>query len=432
MTFTLTDRLLSLFDYLGLKSAHLATQLPDELSGFISVHPQRITGLLSLEAVGLNPAHLQQVADRLTIVAGDGGMSAKVATAAMPLLTGAKRITLPDYSAPFWADCVTDHRDIVISALLAMRNDGPTPTMREPSGAHAGISYKVHGNGPALLLFPLLLSSAQWTAALPELRQHFTVYELGGPHFGGVALLEERALSSSYAAMMRSVVDVMAPEIGDALLEVGPGSGATTRIVAHHKRDLRITAVDINEYLLGEARALVQRDGLDDRVSFAPGNAEALPFEPASFDHAYSVTVLEECDADLALKELHRIVKPGGRVGVIVRALDMPYPWNVDAPDDIKRKIELPPPLVGTKGVADKSIYTRMAAGGFEDLTCFPMLASFKMGNSFWSYMESRALSRLTTEELVIFRDAVARATEAGVLFCSVPHHCVVGRKPTK
>ena len=77
MTFTLTDRLLSLFDYLGLKSAHLATQLPDELSGFISAHPQRITGLLSLEAVGLNPAHLQQVADRLTIVAGDGGMSAQ-------------------------------------------------------------------------------------------------------------------------------------------------------------------------------------------------------------------------------------------------------------------------------------------------------------------------------------------------------------------
>jgi ubiquinone/menaquinone biosynthesis C-methylase UbiE len=60
------------------------------------------------------------------------------------------------------------------------------------------------------------------------------------------------------------------------------------------------------------------------------GNAERLPFADASFDHAYSVTVLEECDADLALRELRRVVRPGGRVGVVVRATDCRTPgtWS--------------------------------------------------------------------------------------------------------
>ncbi len=432
MDFTLADRLRSLFDHLGLQRAHIATQLPGEISDFVRESPQRVAGLLCMEAIGLDPAPFQSVANRMVIVAGDSGMSAKVAEAAVPMLSGAQRVILPGYGAPVWADSVSDHAETVVSALLTLTGDATSPAHARKSGEHDGISYTVCGAGPALLLFPLFLSSAQWRAALPEISRHYTVFLLGGSHLGGVALLEDRAASSSYAAMIHTVLDVINPEAGQTLLEVGAGSGAVARIAARHKTAIGpMTAVDINEFLLEEAKSLAQRDGLGARITFAPGNAESLPFGDASFDHAFSVTVLEECDADVALRELLRVVKPGGRVGVIVRAIDMPFLWNVNVPDDLKRKIELAPALIGPKGVADRRLYTSMSKAGFTDLTCFPMLSSFdQISGPFWTYLESRLLSGLTSNEVDVFRGAAAQARAAGVLFCSCPHHCVVGRKP--
>ena len=58
-------------------------------------------------------------------------------------------------------------------------------------------------------------------------------------------------------------------------------------------------------------------------IRFAPGNAETLPFADQSFDCIFSITVLEECDADRALAEMVRVAqarRPGGRH----RAVDRP------------------------------------------------------------------------------------------------------------
>ena len=55
------------------------------------------------------------------------------------------------------------------------------------------------------------------------------------------------------------------------------------------------------------------------RLTLQVGDGRALPFEAGSFDHAYSVSVLEhipEPGDEQALRELARIVKPGGRVVV--------------------------------------------------------------------------------------------------------------------
>lgn len=61
------------------------------------------------------------------------------------------------------------------------------------------------------------------------------------------------------------------------------------------------------------------------RLRLEVGDGRALPFEDASFDHAYSVSVLEHIpepgDED-ALRELARVVRPGGRVVVTVPCAD--------------------------------------------------------------------------------------------------------------
>lgn len=84
-------------------------------------------------------------------------------------------VTLKGYAAPIWADCVSDNTEKFVKALC----DLPGKASKGPAGpfedSHAGVTYRIQGQGPALVLFPLLLSAAQWSAALPALTDHFTI-----------------------------------------------------------------------------------------------------------------------------------------------------------------------------------------------------------------------------------------------------------------
>ena len=430
---TPADRLISLWDHLGLKSAHVAAQMPIDIASLVRACPDRIAGLLFCAPIGIDPIPLAAIASRVVLVAGDRGISPKVADTAGQRLPGSRRVTLVDYDAPAWADCVTDRTDTIVEALRGLPGDATVPQLQPGSGVHGGITYQIHGGGPALVLFPLMLAPSQWEAAIPILARHFTVIVLGGRHLSGVAILEGRARSPSYIGMVHTLLDVIAPAAGETILEVGCGSGALVRLLARRFGTANpLTAADLNPFLLREAAALAEQDGIADRITFRQANAENLPFPDASFDHAYSVTVLEECDADVALRELRRVVKPGGRVGVIVRATDMLQSYHMDLPEAIRRKIEIPPQSVGPHGVADHSLYHRMGAAGFETLTCFPALAAFADPDGlFWRYREEGILSQLSAEENGVWHEASRVAREAGVLFTTSPFHCVVGRRPT-
>jgi len=61
-----------------------------------------------------------------------------------------------------------------------------------------------------------------------------------------------------------------------------------------------------------------------------------------------------ECDANQASKEIHRVVKPGGAIGLVVHAIDKP------------------PRLISPSGVTDKSLYSRVANANFRNLVMFP------------------------------------------------------------
>lgn len=118
---------------------------------------------------------------------------------------------------------------------------------------------------------------------------------LGGRHLGSIALLEDRARVPTYQAMFRTLIDTIAPEPGEAILDVGCGAGSLDRLLAQRLSGAnRITAIDMNPFYLKEAEALAAEDGLVGGVRFVPGSAEALPFPDAAFGAIFSVTVLEE------------------------------------------------------------------------------------------------------------------------------------------
>lgn len=431
---TEAERLLALWDHLRLARAHIAAQVPGDVAGFVNAHPERVAGVALIVPVRLDAEPFVPVAGRLLLVSGETGLTPRVTQAARDRLAGSERVVLAGYEATGWSDAMAERRDTIVahmrSALLS--HPATTPAVAARTGTHAGISYRIQGAGPALVLAPFFLATSQWDPALDALARDFTVIVLGGRYMGGVAALEDRARSDSYRRLAVDMMARIAPAAGARILDVGCGSGALDRLlIAALPAGATITASDVNPFLLREAEALAAEEGLRDRITFAPANAEALPFPDASFDHAFTVTVLEECDADQALRELRRVIRPGGRVGVIVRAIDLSQWWHLDLPAPIRRKVDVPPQSVGARGVADSSLYRRMRAAGFEALTPFPSLVTFDAPDGpIWRYREDHVLSLLDAEERVTWNSAVARARADGSLFMANPLHAVVGRRP--
>lgn len=419
------DRLLALWDHLGLHSAHVATQMPGDIAGLIQAAPDRVGGVVLCVPARLDPEPFAGVAERLWMVSGATGMTASVTAAAALRLPSASRYVLAEYEAPGWADVVADRTAEVISVFGALPALPPVNLPPGP-GSVAGISYSIAGRGPPLVLLPFFLAPSQWEPALPELTRRFTVIVLGGRYLGGVAALEDRASGESYRAVVGSLWDAMKIGPADSVLDVGCGSGALDRLLTARLNGGQVVATDLNRFLLREAALLA--DGL--AISFQQANAEALPFPDSTFDAAFSITVLEECDADQALRELYRVVKPGGRVGVIVRAIDLPQWWNLDLPAAMKQKVEVPPQSVGRTGVADASLYRRMRQAGFAALRCFPSLVTFDNPDGpIWRYREDHVIGQLDEDQRTVWQNATKEARQAGLLFMANPVHCVVGMK---
>lgn len=102
---------------------------------------------------------------------------------------------------------------------------------------------------------------------------------------------------------------------GRRVLEVGCGMGCMAMNWA--QQGARVTAVDLNPVAVAQTRRRFELFGLEGDIREA--DAAHLPFEAGSFDYAYSWGVLHHTpDTAQALAEMHRVLKPGGAVGVML------------------------------------------------------------------------------------------------------------------
>jgi 2-polyprenyl-3-methyl-5-hydroxy-6-metoxy-1,4-benzoquinol methylase len=95
---------------------------------------------------------------------------------------------------------------------------------------------------------------------------------------------------------------------GARVLEIGCGTGVITSYLQLSGSD--ITAIDLSPDLL----ELALKKQWPDSVHFEVGNAEALSFEDGAFDAVVGSSVLHHLDIDTAIKEIHRVLKPGGTI----------------------------------------------------------------------------------------------------------------------
>ncbi|PRH77170.1 SAM-dependent methyltransferase [Streptomyces solincola] len=107
---------------------------------------------------------------------------------------------------------------------------------------------------------------------------------------------------------------------GDRVLDVGCGSGRTTRLAARRAGDGAATGLDLSGPMLARAREAADREGVAN-AAFVQGDAQVHPFEPASFDRAVSrFGVMFFADPAAAFGAIGRAVRPGGRLAFVCPA----------------------------------------------------------------------------------------------------------------
>jgi protein-L-isoaspartate O-methyltransferase len=111
--------------------------------------------------------------------------------------------------------------------------------------------------------------------------------------------------------------EILDPQPGERILEVGPGTGYYTLEVAEWvKPDGRVDMLDLQQEMLDHTMREAQERGLDE-ITPTRGDATAMPYEDGTYDAAFLVTVLGEIpDQEQALRELARVLRPGGRLVV--------------------------------------------------------------------------------------------------------------------
>jgi ubiquinone/menaquinone biosynthesis C-methylase UbiE len=146
----------------------------------------------------------------------------------------------------------------------------------------------------------------------------------GAPCPSALGFLVDNPIRRRYTA---PVLDRLGIQPGETVLELGPGPGAFTVAAAQRVGPAgRLIAVDLQPEMIARVEARVREAGLA-QVETHVGSALALPLPDASVDRAFMVTVLPEIpDPVAALREVHRVLRPGGLVSITEEFLDPDYP----------------------------------------------------------------------------------------------------------
>jgi SAM-dependent methyltransferase len=433
------DRVVRLLRQLGIQRAHVVQGVAEA-----AAHPETVASLavITPAASASSPLHQLAVSGRLVtpplIIHSDAGPLSAQAAFVLAADPGATAIVLDGYVSAHWTDTVADRADEIAGALLTHLAEAdrrsPLPALRlAGEGEIAGINYQARGSGPPVVFFPLHLAPSQWEPVLHALAEHYCTITLGGPHLGFASILEQRA-EGGYGAVVDELIDAMRLAPGGVAVDVGCGTGALTRRLARRVGPTgRAVGADINAYLLREASAIARHQGLGDVIAFEVGSAEALPFPDGRFDAALACTVLDEVDADRGIAELARVVRPGGRVAVLVRAVDIPAWDSLPLRPELRAKLAARPSAgVTAGGCADPSLYRRFWAAGFAPVTMGPRFAIDRPeeGLAEWQgYYEGLSVGVLREAEAAEWRAAAAQASAERSFLWAFGYHCAVGTK---
>ena len=135
---------------------------------------------------------------------------------------------------------------------------------------------------------------------------------------------------------------------GMTMLDIGCGGGATLKRLIKRSKDGQVYGIDISEVSVSKARK-VNKSLLGKQVFVQQGSANDLPFEDSKFDLVTAVeTVYFWPELPDCLKEVRRVLKPGGQFAIMVEVIDADSMWTnvvegmtAYSPEQLKEMLEV-------------------------------------------------------------------------------------------
>jgi len=252
---------------------------------------------------------------------------------------------------------------------------------------------------------------------------------------------------SAAAVAWRSFLDQGHVAATDRVLDVGCGTGQSSRDVALLAAAGSVLGVDINKRMIDEAAVRTRRAGLAN-VRYELADAQVHRFDLATFDLVISrYGVMFFADRLAAFTNLAAALCPGGRLAMLVwQALDR-NPWLAELRAALAVGRQLPSPTVGAPGpfgLADTDATAAMLTeAGYMSIAFVPIEAPMQLGRDAedaWEYVSGMGLYRGLTAGLgeTAEADAIANVkqlisdhtTSTGVMVESASWSITAVRRP--
>lgn len=149
------------------------------------------------------------------------------------------------------------------------------------------------------------------------------------------------------------------------VLDIGCGGGRTVQRIAEKVGNGKVYGIDYSELCVKKSEKLNRKNILCGKVRIQQASVSALPFEDESIDIATAVETYYFWSNKLSdLKEIHRVLRKGGRLCMIFEMLR-----TEDEPDKWKSVEE----LIGIKSVSENEIRSILQEAGYVNIKTHTM-----------------------------------------------------------
>jgi ubiquinone/menaquinone biosynthesis methyltransferase len=127
----------------------------------------------------------------------------------------------------------------------------------------------------------------------------------------------------------RKAIAQLKPFAPQEILDIATGTGDFAILAARMLRPERLVGADISEGMMAVGRQKVEREGLGDVIHFRREDCLQLSFEDGSFDAVTAAFGIRNFkDLDTCLRELHRVLRPGGHLSIVELSAPMRPPMS--------------------------------------------------------------------------------------------------------